>query len=57
MIHPVAGAHDGTDARTSPNRETTLRLLAPCGLVTLLEADGLAQVLRGLVQVGVVGSA
>ena len=28
MVHPVAGAHAGTDAQSSPNRETTLRLLA-----------------------------
>ena len=28
MVHPVAGADAGTDARTSPNREETLRLLA-----------------------------
>ena len=28
MVHPVAGAHTGTDAQSSPNRETTLRLLA-----------------------------
>jgi len=28
MIHPVAGAWAGTDAAASPNRETTLRLLA-----------------------------
>jgi luciferase family oxidoreductase group 1 len=28
MVHPVAGATAGTDARTAPNRETTLRLLA-----------------------------
>ena len=28
MVHPVAGATTGTDASTSPNRETTLRLLA-----------------------------
>jgi alkanesulfonate monooxygenase SsuD/methylene tetrahydromethanopterin reductase-like flavin-dependent oxidoreductase (luciferase family) len=28
MVHPVAGATAGTDAGTSPNRETTLRLLA-----------------------------
>jgi hypothetical protein len=28
MVHPVAGALAGTDARTSPNREATLRLLA-----------------------------
>jgi hypothetical protein len=28
MVHPVAGAYAGTDARTSPNREGTLRLLA-----------------------------
>jgi luciferase family oxidoreductase group 1 len=28
MVHPVAGAYAGTDARTSPNREETLRLLA-----------------------------
>ena len=28
MVHPVAGATTGTDATTSPNRETTLRLLA-----------------------------
>ena len=27
MLHPVAGALDGTDARTSPDRETTLHLL------------------------------
>ena len=28
MIHPVAGAATGTDVTASPNRETTLRLLA-----------------------------
>ena len=28
MVHPVAGAWAGTDAVTSPNRESTLRLLA-----------------------------
>jgi luciferase family oxidoreductase group 1 len=28
MVHPVAGAHAGTDRRTSPAREETLRLLA-----------------------------
>ena len=28
MVHPVAGAWEGTDVTTSPNRETTLRLLA-----------------------------
>ena len=28
MVHPVAGAWAGTDAATSPNRESTLRLLA-----------------------------
>ena len=28
MVHPVAAAWSGTDATTSPNRETTLRLLA-----------------------------
>jgi hypothetical protein len=28
MVHPVAAATAGTDVRTSPNRETTLRLLA-----------------------------
>jgi hypothetical protein len=28
MVHPVAGATTGTDVTTSPNRETTLRLLA-----------------------------
>ena len=28
MVHPVAGAHEGTDRRTSPARETTLRLLS-----------------------------
>ena len=28
MVHPVAGAAAGTDVTTSPNRETTLRLLA-----------------------------
>ena len=28
MVHPVAGAALGTDVRTSPNREATLRLLA-----------------------------
>jgi hypothetical protein len=28
MVHPVAGAMAGTDVRTSPNREATLRLLA-----------------------------
>ena len=28
MVHAVAGAAAGTDVRTSPNRETTLRLLA-----------------------------
>ena len=28
MVHPVAGAHAGTDARRSPGREETLRLLA-----------------------------
>ena len=27
MIHPVAGAHEGTDPRRSPAREQTLRLL------------------------------
>ena len=27
MVHPVAGAAAGTDVRTSPNREETLRLL------------------------------
>ena len=29
MVHPVAGAAAGTDVRTSPAREETLRLLAP----------------------------
>ena len=28
MVHPVAGAWAGTDVTTSPNRESTLRLLA-----------------------------
>jgi luciferase family oxidoreductase group 1 len=28
MIHPVAGAHEGTDRRSAPAREATLRLLA-----------------------------
>ncbi len=28
MVHPVAGAHRGTDVTASPNREATLRLLA-----------------------------
>ena len=28
MVHPVAGAWAGTDVATSPNRESTLRLLA-----------------------------
>ena len=28
MVHPIAGAWAGTDAATSPNRESTLRLLA-----------------------------
>ena len=28
MVHPVSGAARGTDVGTSPNRETTLRLLA-----------------------------
>ncbi len=28
MIHPIAGAHDGTDAASAPAREETLRLLA-----------------------------
>jgi alkanesulfonate monooxygenase SsuD/methylene tetrahydromethanopterin reductase-like flavin-dependent oxidoreductase (luciferase family) len=28
MVHPVAGAAAGTDPQASPNRETTLRLLA-----------------------------
>jgi luciferase family oxidoreductase group 1 len=28
MVHPVAGAHEGTDRRRSPGREETLRLLA-----------------------------
>jgi alkanesulfonate monooxygenase SsuD/methylene tetrahydromethanopterin reductase-like flavin-dependent oxidoreductase (luciferase family) len=28
MVHPVAGAALGTDVRTSPHREATLRLLA-----------------------------
>jgi luciferase family oxidoreductase group 1 len=28
MVHPVAGATTGTDVTSSPNRETTLRLLA-----------------------------
>jgi alkanesulfonate monooxygenase SsuD/methylene tetrahydromethanopterin reductase-like flavin-dependent oxidoreductase (luciferase family) len=27
MVHPVAGAASGTDVRTSPAREETLRLL------------------------------
>jgi hypothetical protein len=27
MVHPVAGAATGTDVRTSPAREETLRLL------------------------------
>jgi hypothetical protein len=27
MVHPVAGAAAGTDVRTSPAREETLRLL------------------------------
>ncbi len=27
MVHPVAGAHEGTDRRRSPGREDTLRLL------------------------------
>ena len=26
MVHPVAGAHAGTDPRSSPAREETLRL-------------------------------
>ena len=28
MVHPIAGAHAGTDRRTAPAREETLRLLA-----------------------------
>jgi hypothetical protein len=28
MVHPVAGAFEGTGPRTSPAREATLRLLA-----------------------------
>jgi hypothetical protein len=28
MVHPVAGAHVGTDPDRSPAREETLRLLA-----------------------------
>ena len=28
MVHPVAGAHEGTDRRSGPAREETLRLLA-----------------------------
>ena len=28
MVHPVAGAHEGSDRRSSPGREETLRLLA-----------------------------
>jgi hypothetical protein len=28
MVHPVAGAHAGSDPRTAPGREQTLRLLA-----------------------------
>ena len=28
MVHPVAGAHTGTDPESSPAREETLRLLS-----------------------------
>ena len=31
MVHPVAGAHVGTEPATSPGREDTLRLLAQAG--------------------------
>ena len=31
MVHPVAGAHVGTEPATSPGREDTLRLLAEAG--------------------------